>query len=247
MHPAVAHGVSRVCQYMAKPTRESHAAAKRILAWLKQHDDLGVTYGAKHVDSLEKLSPPRDPPMPMGSERNYSLHCVVDSDLPTRDIVDGQPRDPGSHRPQLGYAIMLAGGCLEGASRRQHSTAVDTAAAETFAATSAAAVCITIAGVLDFVTFGKLGRDPTSMWCDNEAAVCAGNDASSIKRLAYIARRVRFLQELVARGVIRLLNVPGTANPGDAFTKHVAPKRLWQEYMSRMYNSSVAVLAKMTA
>ena len=38
------------------------------------------------------------------------------------------------------------------------------------------------------------------------------------------------------------------ANPADAFTKHVSPKRLWQEYMARMYNSPVGVLAKvMTA
>ena len=37
-------------------------------------------------------------------------------------------------------------------------------------------------------------------------------------------------------------------NPADAFTKHVSPKRLWQEYMARMYNSPVGVLAKvMTA
>ena len=106
---------------------------------------------------------------------------------------------------------------------------------------------MSIAGVCEFVSFGVLGRDAIGIWCDNEAAVCAGNDASSIKRLAYIARRVRFLQELVARNVSRLLNVPGNANPADAFTKHVSPKRLWQEYMARMYNSSVGVLAKVAA
>ena len=247
VHPAICHGVSCVCQFMATPTRESHAAAKRILAWLKQHESLGVTYGASHIDSLDKLKPPASPPMPMDSDRNYSLHCIVDSDLPTRDIIDGKPVDPGSHRPQLGYAIMLAGGCIEGTSRRQHSTAVDTAAAETFATSSASAVCVTVANVLEFLSFGILGRDPVVMWCDNEAAVCAGNDATSIKRLAYIARRVRFLQELVSRLIISLLDVPGTANPADAFTKHVAPKRRWQEYMARMYNTPVDMLAKMTA
>ena len=75
------------------------------------------------------------------------------------------------------------------------------------------------------------------------------NQAARVHRLYYIiARRVRFLQELVARLVVSLLNVPGKANPADAFTKHVSPKRLWQEYMARMYNSPVGVLAKvMTA
>ena len=68
VHPAISHGVSRACQFMATPTRESHAAAKRILAWLKQHENLGVTYGAPHIDSLDKLKPPDIPPMPMDSD-----------------------------------------------------------------------------------------------------------------------------------------------------------------------------------
>jgi len=46
IHPAIAHGVSRVCAHMATPTHESYAAAKRILAWLSHRADLGVTYGA---------------------------------------------------------------------------------------------------------------------------------------------------------------------------------------------------------
>jgi hypothetical protein len=79
-----------------------------------------------------------------------------------------------------------------------------------------------IAGVVRFLSFGVLGNEPVRMWCDNDAAVLAGSDATSIKRLAYIARRVRFLQELVVRGIVRMLDLPGTANPADMFTKHLA-------------------------
>ena len=78
------------------------------------------------------------------------------------------------------------------------------------------------------------------MWCDNDAAVLAGSDATSIKRLAYIARRVRFLQELVVRGIVRMLNLPGTANPADMFTKHLA-KALFREYCARVYNKAAAL------
>ena len=76
---------------------------------------------------------------------------------------------------------------------------------------------------------------PVCMWCDNTAAVLAASDATSIKRLAYIARRCRFLQELVASKVIKLLNVPGNVNPADAFTKHISPKQTFKDYMSRVY------------
>ena len=67
----------------------------------------------------------------------------------------------------------------------------------------------------------------------------AANDATSIKRLAYIARRVRFLQELVDRGICSLLDVPGEANPADALTKHITPKQLFYDYMARLYNTGV--------
>ena len=84
------------------------------------------------------------------------------------------------------------------------------------------------------------------MWCDNEAAVCAGNDASSIKRLAYIARRVRFLQELVQRNVIVMKNVPGNTNPADALTKHISPKAHFRELVARMYNTTAAVIMRVS-
>ena len=162
--------------------------------------------------------------------------CTVDSDLPGRPLTPS-PKivDIGSHRAQLGYVLSLAGGSFEACSRRQHSTAVDTAAAEMFAASTAGAVIVHVLGVLRFISFGVLGNDPVRMWCDNEAAVLAGSDSSSIKRLAYIARRVRFLQELVLRGLIKMLNVSGTENPSDGLTKHLG-KAAFRLFMSRVYN-----------
>ena len=48
------------------------------------------------------------------------------------------------------------------------------------------------------------------------------------------------MQELTARGIIDLRNVPGTANHADALTKHVAPKSVFREYMSRIYQVDAA-------
>lgn len=102
---------------------------------------------------------------------------------------------------------------------------------------------VTVLGVAHFLSFGVLGNEPARVWCDNSAAVLAGSDATSIKRLAYIARRVRFLQELVVRGVIKMVKVPGDANPADALTKHLS-KAVFREYCARLYQS-VASLFKM--
>ena len=60
-------------------------------------------------------------------------------------------------------------------------------------------------------------------------------DATPLKRLAYIARRVRLLQELVKLGIVRLLNVPGKLNPADVLTKYL-PRDDYERYMSYIYN-----------
>jgi hypothetical protein len=153
---------------MATPTHESYAAAKpSILAWLFHSADLGVAYGASHLTCAADLLPPKDALLPMGDVRDYSLFCTVDSDLPgkglpVRNVEDTTPFiDKQSHTalslatrsPSLARVLCM---CMEAVSRRQHSTAVDTAAAEIFAASVTGAVLVSTTSVLDFVSFGAL-------------------------------------------------------------------------------------------
>lgn len=245
IHPAIAHAVSRVCSLMAKPTERSYACAKRILAWLQHHQDLGVVFGGPHIRCLEDLAPRGAAPCePMSPRRDYSLACCVDSDLSRKNlpVSSGDARlaalapDGAASRSQLGYEISLAGGCFDACSKRQHSVAVDTAAAELFAASAAAAHLINITGVLFFISFSVLGHHPVPLWCDNEACVLVTQDASSTKRLAYVARRVRLLQQLQFRGLIDIRKVDGTANPADPLTKSLKQKRAFRDYMARLYN-----------
>ena len=91
------------------------------------------------------------------------------------------------------------------------------------AASSAAAHIINVTGVLRFVSFGVLGTDPVPIHCDNEACVLVSKDATAIKRLAYVTRRVRLLQELVAHRVVYVCNVPG-----------VTPRSEWSRSHARI-------------
>jgi hypothetical protein len=75
-------------------------------------------------------------------------------------------------------------------------------------------------------------------WCDNEAAVLVANDASSAKRLPFVTRRIRLLQELRERGIVHVISVPGKANPADALTKYLS-KPEFKAYMARMYNCDI--------
>ena len=66
-------------------------------------------------------------------------------------------------------------------------------------------------------------------------------DASSIKQLSYAARRVRLLQELEARHVIRTLDIDGKVNPAGMLTKYL-DKQTWLKYASYMYNRDLSSL-----
>ena len=244
VHPGIAHACSRVCSLMAKPTEQSYAAAKRILLWLRDRVDLGVTFGGPHIKSLDDLIPSELPRDPLDEQRAPCLACTVDSDLngrtlPSLEEAERGPTDSRASRSQLGYEFSIAGGCFDATSRRQHSIAVDTAAAELFAASTAAAQLINITGILRFVTFGILGVHPVPMHCDNEICITVARDASSMKKVSYVARRVRLLQELVERKVIKMVKVSGLANPSDMLTKHLA-KDIFRKYAANLYGAAIA-------
>ena len=62
-------------------------------------------------------------------------------------------------------------------------------------------------------------------------------DASATKRLAYVTRRVRLLQELQALSIVSALHVPGKENPSDVLTKTV-DRATFRKYMAKLYNTS---------
>ena len=245
VHAAIQQPVSMCCQHMAKPTREAYIAAKRILAWLRSHRELGVTFSAQGLTSLADLDAPDDPVEPMSGRPQPYVQCCVDANLNGRSLNPGEEPPKGAWRSQLGFAVIMMGGMLDAVSRRQHSTALDTPCSEIFAASTAAAVLIHIHGLLRFTTFGEAGRKPIVLWCDNEVAVNVGQGAASIKKLAYIARRAAFLRELEGV-VIRLRGISGDANPSDIFTKHLKNRDRWLEYVAYLYNVALPELRKLT-
>jgi hypothetical protein len=188
------------------------------------------------------LNQPDDPEKPMSTRLTYSMYACADSDLSKRDLIPGEPRPASASRSQLGYLIWFMGGVIESVSRRQPSVAIDTAAAELFAASTCAQAILCISDVLMFISFGVLGVDATPLWIDNEACILIAKDATSIKRLAYMARRAAWMRELTdtnhdVRQVVRPLKVDGTANPADALTKYLS-KPIFRAYAARMYNCS---------
>ena len=132
----------------------------------------------------------------------YHLHTTCDSDLNKREFTPGEQVHIAASRSQLGYSINFMGASLETASKRQHSTAIDTAAAELYAASTATSALLNVRGTAAFLSWNVIGTQPTDVYCDNDAAVLICKDMTSIKRVAYVARRssrfAKFMQELAS-------------------------------------------------
>jgi hypothetical protein len=221
---------------MARPTLQSFACAKRILCWLQQHRTLGITFGAPSIRTVDDVIACGDTP-PMHEKVNYNLTACCDADLSSVAMHPGaEPRLPCASRSQLGWVISFMGGPIDFGSRRQHSVALDTAASEIMAASVCGARLLSINGVVRFITFGALGDKHVPLYCDNDVCVLVSEDATSVKRLSYVARRARFLQELRIHGHVVMRRVKGTENPADAFTKHLKDKKVFYGYMARIYN-----------
>ena len=103
------------------------------------------------------------------------------------------------------------------------TTTLATSDSEMYEASCAAAV------LEAFVEFaGELGypqREAAILDCDN-AAVCAvaGNEGS-FKRSLYLARRVKFLQHLGRRGVVKVRKIGTDDNVADILTKILTVKK----------------------
>ena len=78
---------------------------------------------------------------------------------------------------------------------------------------------------------------------DNEICITVAKDASSMKHVAYVARRVRFLQEMQSSDhrIISMRKVSGLANPADMLTKHLK-KESFKLYAAKLYGCSPADL-----
>jgi len=67
---------------------------------------------------------------------------------------------------------------------------------------------------------------PTTIWCDNQAAVKLSNSEDHKKRTKHVNVRFHFLREAVKDGTVELKHVSGQENPADMFTKPLPSVKL---------------------
>jgi len=190
MRVDVAQAVSRVARHIHNPSETVHAAAIRILLYLNQTKDLGITYGGLKDSSVHGLT--------------RSMHVLVDASWEVGCSVSG-------------VVLMVAGGAVAWVSRKQAIQGLSSPDVETYAASAAAADLLHQRGLTQ--EFGLPMTEPTTIWCDNTGTVSVANDSGSVSRSRHLAMRARFLQDFKATGEGKVCYIRTDDNAADALTK----------------------------
>lgn len=102
-------------------------------------------------------------------------------------------------------------------SKQQSVVALSSTEAEYMACTHAACEIIWLRQIL--TELGRLLDDPTTLRCDNNAAINYAHDPHNHTRMKHIDIRAHFIRTCVNRKTINIVRVDGKNNDADVLTK----------------------------
>ena len=190
--PDITYATNQCARFMSCPGPSHFASARRILRYLARTKEAELVFERQPASSALKLE------------------CYVDAD---------HAGDPDTRLSVSGYILMLSGGPVVWASRRQTISAVSSAESEWYAASAAALEIQYMRRLLEQLGFPQLSS--TTCWEDNSATIWASTGQSSFRRLKHIDTRVHRLRQMVQEKILTLVKIPSADNISDVFTKSV--------------------------
>jgi transposase InsO family protein len=129
--------------------------------------------------------------------------------------ADGSSQE---HRHAIsGFTFLIDGGAVSWASRKQELVTLSTAEAEYVAATHAAKECIWLRRLINSL-FGPI-RNPTTLLCDNQAALRLATDDNYHARTKHIDVRYHFIRQTISNGHVDIKFCPTQDMTADILTK----------------------------
>ena len=135
-------------------------------------------------------------------------------DLPLQGLTDSSWT---SNFSVSGSMVFFRGCLVSWFAKGQKSVSLSSAEAEIFASMMCAKNVIFHRDLA--LELGESPRGPTTIFTDNKAVVDMSLDPVAFKRTQHILRSANFLRDLVAKGIVELLHIPGAQNAADVFTK----------------------------
>ena len=129
--------------------------------------------------------------------------------------ADGSSQE---HRHAIsGFAFLIDGATVSWASRKQELVTLSTAEAEYVAATHAAKECIWLRRLIE--PFFGPPSTPTTLYCDNQAAIHLATDDNYHAQTKHIDIRFHFIRQTIADGHAKITYRPTQDMTADILTK----------------------------
>jgi len=194
--PDLCYVVTKLSQYMSKPTKAQLNAAKHVLKYLKGTMMYGLTFKK--------------------SNKSVQLKGFCDSDW-------GSSED---RKSISGYCFQLHkdGPLISWKSKKQQTVALSSCEAEYMAITYAIQEAKFLRQIVSDLLGLKLKS--VDLGVDNQGAINLAKNPVNHQRSKHIDIRYHFIRDEVEKGNVNLFYVPTQQNPADIFTKPVIQKKL---------------------
>ena len=149
----------------------------------------------------------KDLKLTFGGER-HDLEGFTDADGGTQE----------DRRAISGYCFLVDGGAVSWTAKKQELVTLSTAEAEYVAATHAAKKAKWLHKLLGEL-FPQILHFPTTIYCDNQAAIKLATTDNYHSRTKHLDQRYYFIRDVVEEGVIKLVYCPSKDMVADVLTK----------------------------
>ncbi|XP_076028444.1 uncharacterized protein LOC143017539 [Oratosquilla oratoria] len=187
--PDLCFVVTKLSQYMSKPTVNHLGLAKHVLRYVKGTLDYGLKFGK--------------------SEAGLKLTGYCDSDWGSA----------GDRHSITGYCFKMSthGPLISWKSKKQRVVALSTCEAEYVAISHAVQECNFLAQPYADIT--ECQRDTIILFVDNQGAIALSKNPVYHQRSMHIDIRYHFIKSQIENGSVKLVYVPSDENVADMFTK----------------------------
>ncbi|KAG3205774.1 hypothetical protein PC128_g1256 [Phytophthora cactorum] len=200
--PDLAYPVGYLSRFVDNPTVQHGGALKRVIRYLVTTSNLGILF--KRPDGN-----------PSRNLETITIDGYCDSDW---------GNCPDTCRSITGYSLMIAGGPVAWAARRQSVVAQSNAEAEYVASCEACMVGKSLIDILTEAVPHK--RVEFTLGVDNQAAIALASNPTYSRKTRHIELRFHYVREQVKKHAVKIWKIAGDLNPADLLTKPLGFPRL---------------------
>jgi len=187
--PDIQEATNRVSRYVSDPGEQHWAAAKRILKYLRETQNLGLLF-----------------------KRTNSKSCTL-----TGQCDSDWAGDQDTRRSTTAYIFMVNGSPVSWTSKLQPTVALSSVEAEYMAASSAAQEAVHLRNILH--ALGETQAEPTIIKSDNKGSIQLTENPEHLNRTKHIDVRVHFVRQLCLNKVVKFKYISTNENLADMLTK----------------------------